>query len=252
MLAKTAFESGNYSDAERFCNMHLAQFPNDVDALLLKAQSIGWQRGPRENQLQESAKNFALALASIDDPQEREELVSTIKSEFMNMAKSKIRTTLSRFIENPDTDAKERLSQLFDDFHFATLKDVDNLNYMDDFKSTVMEIVDGIDLRYVQSLVHDYKENPGKEEYFRLKGQFENCRDVLCLLFGCRELFDDESLFETIHTTLKSFAIALDENIGFEYQRDDWGAYSHVPWEMPGNEQLFDMRWSLYSALRGK
>ena len=249
MLAKAAFESGNYVDAERFCNMHLAQVPDDVDALLLKAQTIGWQQWTGTVRLREVAKNFAMALEKVDSPDEREELGDTIRREFLEIASGKIDEALSVFLASPDKEETDRLKAMYDDLQSA-ISDVSGLDGENEgFKSIGRKILKGVDLDYVQSLVRAYQLNPGKEAYSVLSSRFDKCESILSLVVG--DFADEDEVFEDIHATLKAFAKALDENIGFEYIRDRWGAYHQVPWSPQVNEEHFDSRWRhWYPTLR--
>ncbi len=249
MLAKTAFESGNYADAERFCNMHLAQAPDDVDALLLKAQAIGWQQWTGTVRLREVAKNFALALGKVDDADERDELGATIRREFLAIASGKIDEALSVFLASPDKVETDSLKKMYEDLQSA-ISDVSGLDCDNEgFKSIGRKILKSIDLDYVQSLVRAYQLNPVEEAYAVLSGRFGNCEAVLSNV--CGDFADEDEVFENIHATLKAFAKALDENIGFDYVRDRWGAYHQVPWAPQINEEHFDSRWRhWYPTLR--
>ena len=249
MLAKTAFESGNYADAERFCNMHLAQAPDDVDALLLKAQASGWQQWTGTVRLREVAKNFALALGKIDDADERDELGATIRREFLEIASGKIDEALAVFLASPDKEETDCLKKMYEELYLA-MPDVRGLDCENEgFKSIGRKILKSIDLDYVQSLVRAYQRNPGEETHSELCGRFGNCEAVLSNV--CGDFADEDEVFENIHATLKAFAKALDENIGFDYVRDNWGAYRQVPWSPQVNEELFDGRWRhWYPTLR--
>ncbi len=241
MLAKTAFESGNYADAERFCNMHLAQAPDDVDALLLKAQAIGWQQWTGAVRLREVAKNFALALEKVDNAAEREELGATIRKEFLEIASEKIDEALSVFLASPDKEETDRLKAIYDDLQ-SVISDVPGLDCETaGFKSIGRKILNGIDLNYVLSLVRAYQLNPGEKAYSVLSSRFDKCESILSLVVA--DFADENEAFESVHATLKAFAKALDENIGFEYIRDRWGAYHQVPWAAKVHEKLFDSRW---------
>ena len=249
MLAKTAFESGNYADAERFCNMHLAQTPDDVDAFLLKAQAIGWQQWTGMVRLREVAKNFALALGKVDDADERDELGATIRREFLEIASGKIDEALSMFLASPDKGETDWLKAVYDDLQTA-ISDISGLDCENEgFKSIGRKILKSIDLDYVQSLICAYQRNPVEEAYSVLSSRFDNCESVLSLVVG--DFADEDEAFNNIHATLKAFAKALDENTGFDYVRDNWGAYHQVPWSPQVNEEYFDSRWQQwYPTLR--
>ena len=256
MLAKTAFESGNYADAERFCNMHLAHAPDDVDALLLKAQAIGWQKGMREKRMQEVATNFAQAIKAIEDPQEREELGATIKHEFITIASSLIRTAVGNFTLNPeDYDETDALDDLLEDFDYAVGCLESETSWTADHgvakpivcqadkevRAIWKEIQEGVDCNYVRHLVRIFQMARGKDAFSKLSVEFDNCETILMTVAGKRS--DDTDIVEAIHSTLLFFAKALDDNIGSDYECDEWGAYHLVPWDEACNEQSCEERW---------
>lgn len=264
MLAKTAFESGNYEDAERFCNMHLAYAPDDVDALLLKAQAIGWQKGMRKNRLCEVATNFLQAIKRIEDPQAREELGSTIKREFLSIASRKISAAVGNFkLNSEDYDKTDALDNLLRDCDYA-IRDLENetswtidhevdkyeyaepiIRVADKEVRAIWEgILEQIDCFYVQHLVRLFQMAPSRDAFFKLKVQFDNCETILMTVANNR--VEDMGIVEKAHSTLSYFAKALDDNVGMDYERDEWGAYHQVQWKETDNEEICEMLWDSF------
>ena len=228
MLAKTAFESGNYADAERFCNMHLAQVPDDVDALLLKAQAIGWRQWTGAVRLREVAKNFALALGKVDDADERDELGATIRREFLEIASGKIDEALMHFTTCLSDGNEANLMELIHCFE-STATNLQRKLYSDSDTVKIMKKVScAINSMYVESLERMLIENPCIETYSLLNDQFAKCEKIFLLVeqqLGC-----ENPAVVTNCETLRYFAKVLLNNVGFEFKPDKWGGFSKTPW----------------------
>lgn len=66
VMAQDAYDAGNKKEAERYCNKIIEIDPENVDALMLKGKTVGWQSSIGEFRFKEASICFANAINSID------------------------------------------------------------------------------------------------------------------------------------------------------------------------------------------
>ncbi|MBO4495292.1 MAG: zinc ribbon domain-containing protein [Clostridiales bacterium] len=100
MMAQNAYEAGNHSEAENYCNKIVEIDPTHFDAWFLKGKAAGWQSTLARIRVEESVQCFSKALDFA--PSEKiDELKQTACSEIENLSIALLTLCCNNFVNTP-------------------------------------------------------------------------------------------------------------------------------------------------------
>ncbi len=84
LLATTAYDAGNKSEAEKFCNQALVLDATCYKAWFLKGKVVGWSSTISKNRFEEAAHSFAQAIDFAPED-EKEDIINQAQEEFKEL-----------------------------------------------------------------------------------------------------------------------------------------------------------------------
>lgn len=103
-MAKSAYEAGNKSEAEAYCNRILEIEPQNYEAWFMKGESAGWQTTIANIRIDESCQCFSKAIDYASD-NEKTAIQSKAADEITAMSLALISLALENFEKSPSTVA---------------------------------------------------------------------------------------------------------------------------------------------------
>lgn len=103
MLATSAYEADNKSEAENYCNQAIVLDAMCYKAWFLKGKAVGWSSTMDNNRFEEAAHSFAKAIDFAPED-EKEDLKEQAVEEFRRLGLAVISTRKSRFAQYPDDE----------------------------------------------------------------------------------------------------------------------------------------------------
>lgn len=231
VMAQDAYDAGNKKEAERYCNKIIEIDPENVDALMLKGKTVGWQSSIGEFRFKEASICFANAINSIASDSEKEYLVKQIEDEFRGLATALINLRCDRFSKWPDDDETEgfcddleELSNAVETFTVDTGEFINKNNVFRNVSSIVKMTIGTV---ATTKILLEYKVNGSRQAYLTFSNRTDNC---IRILEKAADLCDDddesdEKLYDIIISMLRSVI----SNNTTDYISDRFGAFKEKP-----------------------
>ena len=188
-MAECAYEGGNESAAEAYCNKAIELDAKKYKAWLLKGKAIGWQSTLYEPRLVESGAAFVKAATNASN-QEKKAVINDIKDELFNLSISLIEMQAEQFIENP-TEAQKNEIISYVEGHYDYIEQISKqvgANFeMSAYLTKAASIISkNVAKAYIITILPRYEPDPEGDFY----PNREEFKEYIKRIGFCAELFE--------------------------------------------------------------
>lgn len=229
-MAQDAYDAGNKSEAEKYCNKIIEIDSADADALLLKGKAVGWQSAIGSFRFKEAALCFANAISCCATEAEKEDMNSSVQDEFRGLATALIKLRCDRFSKYPDHEEANGFKNDLDEISEAVTIYTNQTNCAVN-KNRIFENVSTI-VRLCMALAStkillEYRLSGTRRAYSEFNNKVNNCIDIMQRAIDLCDN-DDESDIQLYEQSIEMLNMLLNQNTSDQVQ-DRWGAYKSTP-----------------------
>ena len=230
-LATDAFQTGNYADAERYCNKILENDPRHTQAAFLKGKAVGWQSTITDFRFKEAATCFANAVNSSSDPEERDSLHRDVEEEFKKLATAMVSVRNDRFSKWPDREESDGFCNDLEEVASAIeLYDASTgfaINRNRVFSNVALVVRTTISIVATTKILLEYVVDGSRSAYRTLVDRTDYS---IRILEKTADLCDDDDDSDIkIYEQIISMLETVIQNNRSDLIQDKWGAYKESP-----------------------
>ncbi len=225
VLATTAYEAQNYTEAENYCNRAIELDAMCYKAWNLKGKAVGWQSKIGNLRIEEAAHSFCKAIDFGPD-EEKEELKNQASEELKRLGLALISLRKNRFSVSPDqeelngfaNDKKVLLSALL-----VLLSHGNAVGIPEGYLEEVAKLMTDAAVAALNKLTSDWRreEHPDKNDLLKYWVQCSNVEDLLRAAIDTSDE-DDEADIQRYRSLIRAIEAPMD-SWGYERQ---WNSYS--------------------------
>ncbi|MCD7812331.1 MAG: hypothetical protein LUG91_10925 [Ruminococcus sp.] len=228
-LAKSAYQSENYKEAEIYCNRIIEVDVSHTDALFLKGCAVGWQSTIEKFRFKEAALYFAKAINSSENL-DKKTLHLEIENEFKHVATALIQLRCNRFSEWPDQEETNGFENDLNEISDA-IKSYERITDLTINKNDVFQNASSVVRICMTSasekMFFHYKANENRNTYTNYVIQTTYC---IRILIKTADLCTNDSYYDVqlFDLAMKMIKTLLAEN-KTDSIMNKWGAYVSAP-----------------------
>lgn len=198
MLATTAYDAGNLSEAETYCNRAIELDATCYKAWFLKGKAVGWSSKIDNNRFEEAAHSFSNAIDFAPED-ERDDLKNEAVEEFKELGLAVIRTRGKRFSKWPDDEELAGFShdrKVLLDALLVMLQKGNSVGIPEGYEEQIATVMSNAACDGWQTVCNNYhsKLNPSATLWRKCIDEALNCQILLQMAINASDDDDDEDV----------------------------------------------------------
>lgn len=229
-IAKDAYSTGNYAEAERYCNKVLENDASHVEASVIKGKAIGGQSNLSNFRFREVAICFANAVNSADDDL-KESINNDVQEGFRKFVIDLITTRCVRFVKWPDDEESKGfcndLQEISESISWYIIESGMTIDRNRVFSDVGQMVSLTINAALMTKIGPEYKNDSSRSAYRTFVERIDYCA---LILEKTADLCDnDDSSDVKIYEVIISMLETVIRCNSSDLIEDKWGVFKNIP-----------------------